>query len=341
MGKKQITEAVRWQIVGLSTDKSKSKRQIAQLIGVSEKCVRTTLTNFHKNGTVKEKPRPGRPLITTERDRSFISRTFKSNKSLALRKGAAQFTKTTGKRISYGTIRNILKDQELCSSLAVRKPSLTYLDRKARLKWCKERADWSVERWKLVIFSDESNYEVLNRKNRLRFWRKKSLKYSPGFTQGVIQGGGGSVGIWGCITGQGAGVEHIYDERMNQYTYRDVLDNNLIPSIDLFFKDRDFYFVQDNAPCHTAKSIGEYFTENDINKLPWPARSPDLNPIENLWAWIDLQLTDTELRTKDDLRAALHDIWLTIPSELCNRLIESMPRRIKACIKARGGHIKY
>ena len=81
--------------------------------------------------------------------------------------------------------------------------------------------------------------------------------------------------------------------------------------------------------------------QNQVEIMPWPARSPDLNPIENLWVWIDRKLQTKVITNKDQLNEAIREAWLEIPAELCKALVESMPRRMAACIKANGGHTKY
>ncbi|RNA39595.1 hypothetical protein BpHYR1_051150, partial [Brachionus plicatilis] len=72
MGKKSVTNEVRCQIIGLLKDKTKSNREIAKLVGVSEKCVRTTRKNNDICGTPKESTRPGRPRKLTYRDRNSL-----------------------------------------------------------------------------------------------------------------------------------------------------------------------------------------------------------------------------------------------------------------------------
>ncbi len=78
-----------------------------------------------------------------------------------------------------------------------------------------------------------------------------------------------------------------------------------------------------------------------VTVLDWPANSPDLNPIENLWGIVKRTMTDTRPNNADDLKAAIKAIWASITPELCHRLIASMPRRADAVIHAKGGPTKY
>ncbi len=57
----------------------------------------------------------------------------------------------------------------------------------------------------------------------------------------------------------------------------------MLPSADQLFKDADFIFQQGLAPAHTAKSTKSWLNDHGVCVLDWPANSPDLNPVENLW----------------------------------------------------------
>ena len=152
----------------------------------------------------------------------------------------------------------------------------------------------------------------------------------------------GSAGIWGCISYEGAGVCSLYDGRITAEKYIEVLEDYLIPSLELLVPPGDPYlFQQDNASPHTAKITQEKFVEMGIPLLEWPAKSPDLNPIEHIWAWIDRQLARKTFDTIAELKDGLHEAWMKIPAELCAKLVLSMKRRVKMCIAARGSYTKY
>ena len=99
------------------------------------------------------------------------------------------------------------------------------------------------------------------------------------------------MGILGCFSYEGTGVSYIYDGRMNQATYIETLENCLEPSAYLLV-DRSCWwqFQQDNRPCHTAKTVQSWMIDISINLMQWPAKSPDLNRIEHLWAYIDQKM---------------------------------------------------
>ncbi len=109
----------------------------------------------------------------------------------------------------------------------------------------------------------------------------------------------------------------------------------------LCYGDADVLFHQDLAPAHTAKGTKSWFNDHGVTVLDWPANSPDLNPIENLWGIVKRKMRDIRPNNADDLKAAIKVTWASITPEQCHKLIASMPRRIDAGIHAKGGPTKY
>ena len=103
-------------------------------------------------------------------------------------------------------------------------------------------------------------------------------------------------------------------------------------------------FQQDNDPKHTAKSVGKYIERAKYLVLEgWPSQSPDLNPIKNLWQELKTRLYHAQPQpsNKDELFPLLKREWEALPQDVLRNLVHSMPRRIEAVIKAKGGHTKY
>ncbi len=102
---------------------------------------------------------------------------------------------------------------------------------------------------------------------------------------------------------------------------------------------------QDNAPCHKAQIISDWFLEhdNEFTLLKWPPQSPDLNPIEHLWDVVEreIHIMDVQPTNLQQLCNAFMSLWTKISEECFQHLVESMPRRIKAVLMAKGGPIQY
>ena len=132
--------------------------------------------------------------------------------------------------------------------------------------------------------------------------------------------------------------------RMDAEQYVEILDDHLLPSIEESgIAEGDCIFQQDNDPKHTSRKARNWMEENDITLLDWAPQSPDLNPIEHLWHHIKLQLCKYEVPATGvwQIWERVAEVWNAIEPEVCQKLIESMPRRVEAVIKAKGGNTKY
>ena len=104
---------------------------------------------------------------------------------------------------------------------------------------------------------------MVNRKSHIYAKRLRSEKCEQRFIKPRVQGGYGSLGIWGCISHHGAGVSQSYQGRIDQFRYQNVLEYCLFPSVDLLYGREDaWYFMQDGAKPHTAKSTMQFLQDH-------------------------------------------------------------------------------
>lgn len=128
---------------------------------------------------------------------------------------------------------------------------------------------------------------------------------------------------------------------VNAEKYQEILHTALLPSIRKLYSNEDFVFQQDGASCHTAKSTKKWFGDNNIKVLSHPSSSPDLNPIETLWHKMKQHLRNNPQRTIPQLRAKLQEIWDNFSPNMCEDIVDIMPARIQAVVKAKGDVTSY
>ncbi len=149
-----------------------------------------------------------------------------------------------------------------------------------------------------------------------------------------------SLGIfsWHTLTLRGSLVPT--EQRFNATAYLSIVADYVHPFMTTVYSYSDGYFQQDNAPCHKAQIISDWFLEhdNEFTLLKRPPQSPDLNPIEHLWDVVEreIHIMDVQLTNLQQLCDAIMSIWTKVSEECFQHLVESMPRKIKEVLKAKG-----
>jgi len=281
----------------------------------------------------------GRPRKLEAREKNSIIREIKKNTQISL-KGIVRFTETNfNKSICRETARNLLKEFGYKSYIARKVPFLSRENMKKRVDFSKEFFSKSIEYWKSVIWSDECTFKLYPFQQK-RYWKKSSKEYSIPITNPTKKYGGGSVMVWACFSYSGVGNLVFIDQKVNSLTYQQILVENLKESAKMMLL-QDFIFQQDNAPAHSSKLIKKIFEENKIKLLPWPAQSPDLNPIENLWAILGSKLSGKKIYSTENLKSEIMNVWSNIDINILKNLAKSMPNRLRMVISNNGKNDKY
>ena len=99
--------------------------------------------------------------------------------------------------------------------------------------------------------------------------------------------------------------------------------------------------MQDSAPCHTAKSVKRFISEDDVTDMEWPAQCPDMNSIENFRKLLNERTKEKNPRHVEELGTNLKGEWEKLSVDECYTLIFSSRKRGLAVIESKGQHSNY
>lgn len=246
--------------------------------------------------------------------------------------------------VTSRTIRNRLLEQNLRARAARKVP---FINKKNCLKrkhfaedLLRKHEVRGLSIFKNILWSDETKINLFGADSRHYVRRPACKEYDPQYTKKTIKHGGGNIMLWGSFSWYGVGPLFWIKEKMTADIYLNILEDVMAPyaedNMPLVWK-----FQQDNDPKHTAKKTKTWFALNKVDVLPWPAQSPDINPIENLWHELKKQLEGKKCKNKEELWRSVQQAWYSIPIETCRNLVTSMPRRLEAVIKNSGYSTKY
>jgi transposase len=322
-------------------DSNHSAHQISSSTGVHTSTI-SRLRSKHRSSL--QKSLGGHPSKLSPANTCHTIHLITSRKA----ENAVQITKTLkniiNQPLSAKTVCRHLSQTGMKAVVKRKRPFLSKRHRRERLDFAIEHQHWTVEDWKKVVWSDETKINRLGSDGRKWVWKKAGEGLSDRLVQGTMKFGGGSLMMWGCMLWDGAGYACKIDGKMDADLYVKILDEDPQASLDYYGKtSQDTIFQQDNDPKHTSKKASNWFKDNDFEVLPWPAQSPDLNPIEHLWDHLKKKLGEYERPPNRmiELWERVEKEWNRIDTMVCQNLIESMPRRVAAVMKAKGGYTKY
>lgn len=339
MGKKpSLSPTKRVQIVTLRGE-GYSERQLAAKFKCSKTAVHQALARYQETSTYRDKQRSGRPRVTSARDDSLMKRMVIRSPSSSLSKIKAALGQA-GTAVSGSTVsRRLSNEFGLKSRKPAAKPRLTPVMKQKRLDFAQKYKDWTIADWSKVLFSDESTLVQFNtRKRQIR--RPVGKRYDERYTVMTMKHPPSQM-VWGAMSAMGTSGLFFLEKNttMNGEKYKKLLQDKLILHMRVH---QCSVFMHDGAPCHRSRTVKDFLNQANVTVLDWPGNSPDLNPIENLWTVLKDKVADKQPACLESMIAAIKATWvLEITPTYCRTLIESMPRRLMAVIKNKGGHTKY
>jgi len=215
---------------------------------------------------------------------------------------------------------------------------MTAAHKEARLHWARCHAHFSKRAFQDWVFVDESMFTIDTESRVCWIGKNEPIPERQKHLYPV------KVMVFGAITYYGTCSLMLYPKGLTQDAdqYLQMLQDDVMPELYEYFPNGDFAYIQDRAPPHRAKKVQNWLLSQPFHYADdYPARSPDLNIIEHIWALMKLRLEDKRLSTYDQLCDAVEGEWANIDHDDLNRLYRSLPRRMRAVIQAEGGHTKY
>ena len=326
-----LTADERATILALRSEKL-TTRVIARRVHRSQKVVASFLRDPKSYGT---KRRPGRPKKLTDHDRRRIAREVKQTG-----KGAIAVRNALALPVSKHTVLRELRSNP---NLRYKKMKTSFMlqdhHKLNRVSWASCHVTWSIEKWRTVVFSDEMKFNCDGPDGWAYYWHH--LKNSERVFSKRQQGGGG-VMTWACFSYHGKCDIVFLEGRQDSKKYCSTMGNHLLPWAAITHGE-NWVYQQDNCPIHVSSETKKWMAQQNINVLPWPSRSPDINPIENLWAIVSrvVYRDSRQFRNVRELKDAIINAWNSIDDGTLQNLSDSMQRRCVAVLNSRGAKTRY
>ncbi|GFX01646.1 transposable element Tcb2 transposase [Trichonephila clavipes] len=312
--RRHLDAFTRGRIIG-KLEEGRSVTSVVAEFGIAHSIVSRLWRQFQTTGTAIRGFSSGRPRGTTPADDRYIVLQARRNRRLTAGEIARHTTQATGRPISRFTVTRRPYGGGLFARRPVRCVPLTPAHRRRH----------------------ESRFSLSSDSHRILIWRERGSRNHPSNIIERDRYGGRGVLVWGGIMLGSRTDLHIFDAGwVNGTRYCNEI---LLPYVRLFrgAMGLQFLFMDDNAPCHRTVAAEQLLESEDIERMDWPTRSPDLNPIEHVWDFLGRRLAARTLPpvTIRDLRLALQGEWAAMPQQLIDTLILSMGRRCETCLAVR------
>ncbi|KAJ5502615.1 hypothetical protein N7463_001086 [Penicillium fimorum] len=348
----ELTPALRERICELHSAAHWGYRRIHQRYPwISISTIRYTIKKEHERRAGVSKPRSGRPRKLDTTDKVRLLDAISENPRITHEDLLAEVSH----KVKIDSIRRLLNTENLRKWRCSWRPYLTEEHALKRLRWATRYRHFTKEDWARVFWSDECTVERgIGIRREWTFVRPKDQP-KEGQCQGLPHRGKqvkqmfwaafsratrrtGLIPLFGNPEAERTGITGLVIEEL----YRRIL-----PTL---ISNEGAIFQHDNAPTHTAYVVRNALSEMNIEVMEWPPHSPDLNPIENLWALLKVKIY--ELRpdllhmgnndtTKEILVATAQQAWDELELRHLEHLSETMPHRVEAIIESQGWYTAY
>ena len=341
-GSHLLPDEVKYAIVfykdqGLMSDKEIKRRienDFERPLGNST--VNTVWTKYQNSNSIDNRwSSEGRPRSLGQEDRDLLIQTARENRLSS----AMDLKNFLNLPVSRETVNRELLDKGYKAYKPPAKPLLRPEHILERYAFADSHKNWRNREWHRVIFTDESPFQMVNPSGRIFVRRLEEEELEPFATQASVSSSS-MVMVWGAISDAGPGPLVRVQGTIGGNEYLDIFRFRLRRYYPGLY-DGSLIFQDDNASSHTADVAEEWFQRYGIQRMNWPARSPDMNIIEDCWNKMKYEMRGKIFTCQDELWKEIKVQWNNLSIEFINGLYATLPERIQALRAAGGGQTKF
>lgn len=329
---KHLSDYKKWQIVIEGKKKHSNHSQIARKVKTTRKTVRTVLQKYQETGLVEDRPRSGRKRKFTQKEAKEMVKKAKKGRF------ATQIARESKKKPHVSTVRKYLKKGGI---KWLKKKKIQHLSEHHKTKRVEYSHRMKSYNWNKVLFSDEKTFYLGSSSDYA--WQDPNNRI---FEEKIFYPK--KINVWGGIGTHMKTKLYYFDRNLNSELYEKILKAR-IKEKQLIFAPRcpknlckNYEFLQDNAKYHKTTEVMK--TIEDIvgdRYIEHPANSPDLNPMEDMWSYLDSKVKEARPKTISSLKRTLTRAWNDLDWSYAAKSTKSMSRRLRKCKECGGQRLDY
>ncbi|AYV86737.1 MAG: transposable element Tc1 transposase [Sylvanvirus sp.] len=329
---KNLSEETRWAIITLHKYAGYTNSDIVKKLKCSFHTVEYTISKYLQTNEVKDRERSGRPPTLSENDPSYeiALQELKTHRTLTVEKLSQYLSQEKNIQITKSSLHRLIQKWGFHPVCFRKQPYLTEKHRDKRLRFSEVHLNDDFDN---VVFSDEKIFIFST--EGFKVWKKSD---EPPICSYTLQNPFKFM-VWGGIWLGGRSELCFVDEKTNvdSLEYQNILWKYMIEPE----KDKDKYFLQDNAKSHISKPTLDFLDNFEVRLVKdYPPMSPDINAIEKVWGWMVKDIKHKYPKNKEEFKEIIKSSWDSIPQTTIDAYINNTPNVIKEILDSEGGNTK-
>lgn len=306
-------------------------KSIATRLQRSTDFVYDTIKRFRETGSNEDRPHPGRPPLLSPALLKKIKSHVKGKRFHSLANTANWLRQEHQVSISLSSLWDAFRKMGLRSFKRPKVPKINQKQAQARVCWCKQHRLDDFAEW---VWIDEKHFDFGHASNPQndRVWAENPTQVPPReeeanpYQYRVIAG----------VCSKGLIGPFRYQGTLKSEEYAQLLEDRIIPAVRQLFGRRSWVLIHDRATCHTSKSTADKLKALGIAHMHLPAKSPDLNPVDNLFGIAAANLDEMNPQTVDEFCFMVPQAFELIPSKTYSEMVKDYQTRLDTVISICG-----